>query len=62
MTFQELITAYPEHKEEAEERAAIKEYHFHVIRELAESQTVRLITWKYGIIEQEEMNYEDNGF
>lgn len=44
-----------QHREEAEERAAIMEYHGHLDREAAERETVRRIRWKYGIMKQGEM-------
>ena len=37
MTYLEIITAYPEHQEEIEERAAICEYHGNLSREQAET-------------------------
>lgn len=52
MNFSELITAYPEHAEEAQERAAIMEYDGGLNRGAAEQETVRLIMRKYGLQEE----------
>ena len=51
----ELITAHPEHEEEATERAAIMEYDGDLNRGAAEQEAVRRIKWKYGLLEQEEL-------
>ena len=52
MLFADLIKAYPEHSEEAQERAAIMEYDGNLNRGAAEQETVRLIKWKYGLFDQ----------
>jgi len=52
MTFNEFLNRYPNHAEEATERAAIKEYHGHVNRETAERQTMDLLRLKYDLFFQ----------
>ena len=52
MTFQQIYRDYPEHREELDERAAIKEFHGNIERPEAEAQTAELMHERYLLFQQ----------
>ena len=52
MTFEEIYRDYPEHRQELDERSAIKEFHGNIERVDAEEQTAELMQKKHLLFVQ----------